>query len=554
MGMIAGAVYGALCGLFPKAVQYVFAKLFETDQRPALYLVVLTALAIPAYFFVRGLLGYLNTYYLMWVGSRAVRDLRMDLFTHLEGLSLDYFMKVRVPMLIQLVHTNTAMLQNSLFALVGDLVKQPVTILSGIAVLAYINPWFCVVAAIMGGLCLLPMMYFGRKARKTSRGEQLGSADLIGLLHETFSNIRVVKAYLLEETQHAKFHKATGNLVSLILRMTRQREILGPLIEVIASLGIMGALLYVHIAQVKLSEFLAIVAGFYMMYEPLKKLGRIHVQVQHALGAADGLVTILDTKPSVVESPQAKPLTRFQKEIRFENVSMEYLPGRQVLSDVSLTIPQGTVCALVGPSGAGKTTIINLLMRFYDPSHGRITIDGHDLRDLQQSSIRQLAALVTQETLLFADTVANNIGQGRPGASREEIIAAARRAHAHDFILAMPQGYDTKLSDRGQNLSGGQRQRLAIARAILRDPAILVLDEATNALDAESEVVVQEALNQLMKGRTTIVIAHRLSTIQHADQIVLMDQGRIVATGRHEELVAKSDLYRRLSELQFLPV
>jgi len=554
MGVLTGVAYGAACGFFPKAVQWVFHRLFETGDRPSFVLVLLTAFGIPIYFAGRGVLGYLNTYCLMWVGSRALRDVRIEMFTHLQRLSLDFHVARRVPDLIQTVQGITAMLQYSLFTVAEDLVKQPVTIVSGVLVLAYINPWFCIAAAVMGAVCLIPITYFGRKTRRTSQGEQTSAGDLLGVLHETFSNIRVVKAYLLEKVQDEKFRAAANLYMSRGIRLTQQREMQGPLIELIASLGIMGALLYVYFREVKFSEFVAILTGFYMLYEPLKKLGRIHLQVQQALVAGELLSQFLDTQPTVVDRPNAKPLLAFQQGIRLENVGMEYLPRQPVLHDINLTIPAGTVCALVGPSGGGKTTVINLLMRFYDPSCGRILVDGRDLRDIQIASWRQLTALVTQETLLFADTVANNIAHGRLTASREEIIAAATRAHAHEFIMKLPQGYDTQLSDRGQNLSGGQRQRIAIARAILRNPAILMLDEATNALDAESEILVQEALNDLMRGRTTIVIAHRLSTIKHADQIVLMEKGRVAAIGRHEELVAKNDLYRRLSELQFLPI
>lgn len=290
-----------------------------------------------------------------------------------------------------------------------------------------------------------------------------------------------------------------------------------------------------------------------MLYEPLKKLGRIHIQLQRSLAACEKVFDVLDTHPSIPEPAGGVVLKEFRDCIRFEKVNLRYDRNRPALRHINLTIPAGTVCALVGPSGSGKTSLVNLLLRFYDPSRGRVLIDGHDLRNVQTASLRRLVALVTQETILFADTVANNIAYGRPEATRDEIMEAARRGNAHDFIMAMPKQYDTLLADRGQNLSGGQRQRIAIARAILKDAAILVLDEATNSLDAHSEEQVQKAMSELMVGRTVIIIAHRLSTVRQANQIVVLDHGEISEAGSHQALVANQGLYSRLYELQLPP-
>lgn len=552
-GLALGAVYGAFSGAFPKAVELVSRKLFDDEQQTGFLAVVALALAIPVYFAVRGAIGFFNTYFLAWVSGRMLRDLRVEVFNHLQILSMEFFVKQRIPQLLQRVHNNTARLQRSMVMLSGDIVKHPVTILVAIGVLASINIAFCLFALVLGALCLIPMAYFGRKVRKASHDEVKSEGALLGVLHESLSNIRVVKAYVLEPIQKRRFRQAAERQMGRALRFKRQQEMLSPFIEIMGSLGISVAFLYVHLAQIDFSEFMAIMAGFFMLYEPLKKLGRVHVRIQRIQAVATRVFDVLDTRPSTVDRPGAMELQRFDQAIRYENVQLRYDDEQNALSGIDLTIPRGSVCALVGPSGSGKTSIVNLLLRYYDPAGGRILLDGHDTRDVSVRSLRGLIGLVTQETLLFADTVASNIGFGRPEASREEIVEAAKQAQAHDFIMAMRKQYDTVLRDRGQNLAGGQRQRIAIARAILKDPAILVLDEATSSLDTESERKVQEAVSRLMAGRTVLIIAHRFSTVRHADQIVVLDRGRILEQGAHDELIEQRGMYRRLHDLQIVP-
>ena len=550
VGMLAGAAFGAVSGGFPKGVQLVFNRLFESGERPTLSAVLLTALAIPCYFALRGVMSFVNGYYLSWVSSRMLRDIRIELYEHLQLMSLDFFVQRRVSKLIQRVQNNTSMIQNSLVVLIGDLVKQPVTILAAVAVLAYIDLWFSVFAVVLGMLCWIPMRYFGRKVRSASREEDRSDGAVLGLLHESFSNVRVVKAYLLELLLRRRFHKATHRQMVRSLTFKRQREAIAPLIELIGSLGIAAALIYVYATEIPTSEFLAVVAGFLMLYDPLKRLGQWYVQAQRVVTVSERVFQIMDTEPTRVERSTGLELERFRESIRFEGVHLRYDDRIEALTDIDLTIPQGSVCALIGPSGAGKSSLVGLLVRFYEPTAGRVLIDGQDLAEFSVQSVRRLIGLVTQETFLFADTVANNIACGKQDASRDEIVEAAKRAHAHEFIVDLPGQYDTVLSDRGQNLSGGQAQRIAIARAFLKNPTILVLDEATSALDAESEHHVREAMNELMRGRTVIVIAHRLSTLRSSDQFVVMQHGRIVEVGGHEELVRRNGLYRRLYDLQ----
>ena len=550
VGMLAGAAFGVISGAFPKGVEFVFSRLFEGGEKPGFETVLLTALAIPCYFLVRGMLSFVNSYYMNWVSSRMLRDIRIELYEHLQSMSLDFFVRRRVSKLIQRVHNNTSMIQNSLVVLVGDLVKQPVTIIAAVTVLAYIDLWFSVFALILGMLCWIPMRHFGRKVRFGQPREDQSDGALLGLLHESFSNVRVVKAYLLERIFRVRFHQATHRQMTRSMYFKRQREAIAPLIELIGSLGIAVALIYVYASDIPTSEFLAVVAGFLMLYDPLKRLGRWYVQAQRVLTVSERVFQVMDTEQDPVERSSGLEIAGFLDSIRFEGVHLTYDDRSEALTDINLTIPQGTVCALIGPSGAGKSSLISLLARFYEPTAGRVLIDGRDLSEMSVQSVRRLIGLVTQETFLFADTVANNIACGKPEASREEIIEAAKRAHAHEFLVNLPKQYDTVLSDRGQNLSGGQAQRIAIARAFLKNPTILVLDEATSALDAESELHVREAMTDLMRGRTVIVIAHRLSTVRNADQFVVMQQGEIVEIGQHDELVSRDGLYRRLHDLQ----
>jgi len=459
--------------------------------------------------------------------------------------------------LISRVTNDVGLVQQSISTVVEDVVKQPVALISVLAWLVYTDWRLTAAALILFPICLIPITIFGRKTRKASRASQENQASLLAVLHEAIVGLRVIKAFSMEEREAADFRKLCRDVFTQRMRVIRARALSSPMIEVVSGFGGMAAFLYAYHVQVKGSELVSMGLGLFMLYEPVKKLSRVHLQIEESMGGTERIFQLLDTKPTVVESPRARELPPLRQSIRFENVSFSYGENNAALESVNVEVMAGTVVAVVGASGAGKTTLFNLVPRFYDPTSGAVKIDGVDIREGTFKSLRDQIGLVTQETFLFNDTVAINIAYGKPGATQEEIINAAKRAHADEFIMQTPHGYDTVIGEAGMRLSGGQRQRLAIARAVLKNPPILLLDEATSALDTESERVVQAALDELMwggrqrKAHTMLVIAHRLSTVQHADRIIVLEKGRVVEEGTHDHLLARGRVYKRLYELQF---
>ena len=454
------------------------------------------------------------------------------------------------------------MLQQSISNVIEDIVRQPFTLLFVLGYLLKTDWRLTLAALVLFPLVLVPILVYGRKTRNASRAGQESQASLVAVLHESIAGFRVVKAFGMEQREAADFRELCRQFFRQRMRVIHSRALTSPLIELVAGAG--GALVFVYAYQVGMqsSQLVTMVLGLFMLYDPVKKIGRVHLQIQESMSGAERVFQVLDTKPTVVEVPAAKTLPRLRTSIHFENVSFRYggVAGGNdgvVLENVDLEIPAGSLTAVVGASGAGKTTLFNLIPRFYDPASGAVKVDGMDIRECTFKSLREQIGLVTQETFLFNDTVANNIGYGKTGASLDEVIEAAQRAHAHDFIVQMPKQYETVIGESGMKLSGGQRQRLAIARAILKNPPILLLDEATSALDTESERAVQAALDDLMwggkqkKSHTMLVIAHRLSTVQHADRIIVLDKGRIVEEGTHDQLLALGQVYKRLYEMQF---
>ena len=558
-GVLAGIVSGSLTLVILKAGESIGVKIDKSQlipgaiptAGPGIGDVIGMSLLIPLVMILRGLFSYLNGYYLAWVSLRVLRDIRTKLFGHLMSQSLDFFNREKSGKLMSRVMSDTQVTQSGLTSISADVIKDPIAVLTQVGVLVAIDWKFSLTTLVLFPLCIVPVVYFGRKVRSAGKAEQQESAQMSVLLQETFAGVRVIKSFARENYQTEQFAKSSDILLKNSLRVRRSSDIVHPLIECVSAFGVVLAMIYVYYADISFIKFAALCGGIFMLYQPVKNLSRIPMQMHKCMVSATNVFEIMDKIPSITDRPDAIKLGRSEGRLDFENVSFDYGSDKAAVQGVSLQIEPGKKYALVGASGAGKSTILSLILRFYDPQSGVVRIDGHDLRDVAQHSLRETVGMVTQETFLFHDTISENIRYGRLDATREEIIAAAQSAFAHDFILAQPDGYETIVGDKGCMLSGGQQQRLAIARALLKNAPILLLDEATSALDSESERMVQAALERLAEGRTVVAIAHRLSTILNSDCIVVMDQGRIVATGRHEELIQKSDLYRSLYELQF---
>jgi subfamily B ATP-binding cassette protein MsbA len=463
-------------------------------------------------------------------------------------LSAGFYNQNSSGQLIARVINDTGMLQVILSSATAIVVRDPVTLITLVSYLLWTQPKLTLITVAVMPLCLVPIIIFSKKIRRSSKEMQAQSADLTQIMAEAFTGYRIVKAYNLEDIVTADFQKTTGRAVGQYMRIVRAQNIPGPLIEFFGSCGVALLVAYVITHHQPVENFIALVGSIFLIYPPLKNFNMLHNWITQARASSERVFEILDTKNSVPEPAQPKALNATNADIVFENLDFNY-GDKPVLRNINLTVKSGQLVALVGASGSGKTTLANLLLRFYDPRQGLIRIGGVDIRDVSTRDLRNQIAVVSQEVILFDDTVHRNIELGRPGATNDEIIAAARHAHAYDFIMQKPQGFDTLIGEKGAMLSGGQRQRIAIARAVLRDAPILVLDEATSALDTESERAVQAALDELMKERTTLCIAHRLSTILHADLIVVLDEGRIVETGKHEELIRRGGVYQKLYEL-----
>ncbi len=517
---------------------------------------VLVISTIPAVMLLRSLFAYLSMYLTNWAALRAVADLRTKLFDHLQNLSLGFFSHARTGDLISRITNDTQILHNVIGGWLSSVVKDPVTLVCLLAVLLSQQPRLTLISIVVLPVCLVPIIVYGRKVRKSARAMQTHAAELSNLMHECFTGNRIIKAYGLEDMVLVEFRETTRKYIGHMLRVIRANEIPSQVTEFLGGLGVALVFVYVGLFADQSKgppdpgSFIAFVGSIFLMYPPIKNLTRLQNQLQQARSANHRVFELLDTVSTITDPPKPVPLQASQADIQFDNVDFDY-GEKMVLHGINLTVQAGRLVALVGSSGSGKTTLTNLLLRFYDPQRGAVRIGATDIRQVAIGDLRQQIALVTQETILFNDTVRRNIALGRPGATDAEIEAAARHAYAHEFIMEKPLGYDTVIGEKGVALSGGQRQRIAIARAILRNAPILVLDEATSALDTESERAVQAALEELMQGRTTICIAHRLSTIQKADLIVVLDHGCIVETGTHAELIQQRGVYRKLYELQF---
>lgn len=549
LGIVFGILFaGSMAGILPAANKYL-GQIFDIEQA-TMRETIIVAIILVLLGLLRGLGQFFSQYCIEWVGNKVVTDMRMGAFARLQGLSMNYFGSHKSGDLISRISTDSMLVQRAVSTILKDLVTQPFVLVFVLCYVFYLDWVLALAMFILLPLCLIPVSYFGRRVRRFSRESQSKLGDMVSRLHENISGMRIVKAFGMEEFEKKRFDNEAQHVFGKLMKVAIARAANDPVMVELSMIAVCVALFYVKFTGMAMNDFMVFAVAFVMLYEPIKKLSRVNMQIQQSSGAADRIFEVIDTMPDVLEDNNPIELKKPIKSVRFENVSFSY-GGEEVLSDINLDVQSGQVIAFVGSSGAGKTTLVSLLPRFYDPFAGRILVNGHDVRSLSLSSLRGHIGLVSQETILFNDTVASNIGFGRMGASRDDIVAAAKKANADDFVRALPQGYDTVIGERGNSLSGGQRQRLAIARALLRDPPLLILDEATSALDTESERQVQAALDALMENRTVFAIAHRLSTIQHADKIVVLDKGRLAEEGTHAELIEHDGVYRYLHDLQF---
>ena len=565
LALVFGAVFGVISGLLPLVLNHVNSQVFPQGKNKAEMLsdavngtgtginsVLLVCSLIPFIFVLRSFCDYLNSYYMAWVALRVLADIRQKLYTHILGQSLEFFNRERSGTLISRVANDTQMAQIALTTISSDLIKQPLTVISAFAVLIHLDWKFTVVSVFLFPVCIVPIVYFGKKVRRQGKLEEQKIGSMMSVLQESFAGIRVIKAFARERRESEQFGALSLEQFKSGIRVRKAIEIVSPLVEAVTAIGVGLALFYVWSTHLSAAKFLALLAGIFMLYDPIKKLSRIHLVMQQCFNATNNIFEIMNREPVIKDRPEAVEITGSNGDIRIENVTFRYRPGLPAaVHDLSLHIEPGKYYALVGSSGAGKSTILSLLLRFYEPEAGVIRLDGRDINTIKQTSLREQIGMVSQETFLFHDSILNNIRYGRLNASREEVIEAAKRAYAHDFITHQPNGYETVIGDKGCLLSGGQQQRVSIARALLKNAPVLLLDEAMSALDSEAEREIQAALDRLSEGRTVIAIAHRLSTVLKADQIVVMDRGEIREIGTHRELLESSTIYRKLYDLQF---
>jgi subfamily B ATP-binding cassette protein MsbA len=510
--------------------------------------VILLVGLIPLVMLGRGVCNYLNNYLMGWVAIRAISDLRARVFEHLLNLPLSFLSRNSTGELMSRIG-DVGVLQNMIAVSMVTLIKEPIRLVSYAAVVFKINAKLTSIALVTFPLCVIPVIIYNRKVRRAGAAIQTEQANLSKVMHESFTGNRIIKGYNMEEVVVDRFKANQQKFIGHFMRVVRSTETPGPIIEFLAAIGVAILLLYMA-GSTSPAKFAVFIGSLLAMYGPVKAIIRVQSQLHQARAATQRVFELLATQSTLAEAPHPVPLKAAGAEIQFDNVSFSY-GDKPVLRHIQLRVEPGRMVALVGSSGSGKTTLTNLLLRFYDPTQGVIRIGGTDLREVGLHDLRSQIAVVTQEVILFNDTIRQNIAYGRPDATFAEIEEAARNAFAHDFILGKPRGYDSVVGEKGTNLSGGERQRIAIARAILKNAPILVLDEATSSLDNESERMVQAALDELMRGRTTICIAHRLSTIQHADMILVLDHGEVVETGRHGELLARGGIYQKLHMLGF---
>ena len=519
------------------------------------FMLNMIAISIVVIFFLRGIFSYGQSYLMNWVGQRVVIDIRIEVFRKLQRLPMSFFDKNKTGTVMSYATNDVNALEGALVDKAVELVTEGIILVGSVGAMVYLNWKLTVFTILTFPVVIFFVNFFGKKIRRSGGQIQASTADITSVLQEAVSSIRVVKSFVREQYEIVRFDKENMENFKANMRNTQYRATLTPTIEFVAAIAVTLMIWYggktVLDGETTAGALMAFLAYAVNISNPVKRITKVTGHIQKALGAAQRVFYVLDLPEEPRDFPGAKLLPAVTGRVSFDHVSFAYDEGEEVLHNMTFEVKPGQAIGLVGPSGAGKSTIASLLPRFYDCTSGTIRIDGTDIRDVTLDSLRNQVGIVPQETVLFNGSVYDNILYGRLDATKEEIEEAAKAANAHEFIMSLPQGYDTMLGDRGLNISGGQRQRIAIARAILKNPRILILDEATSALDTESERLVQEALNRLMVGRTAFVIAHRLSTIKNADRILVLDKGKVAEDGTHDELMEKNGLYAHLYQIQY---
>ena len=551
-------VIGGICGIlfagstvgFLPAGRETFERIFGKYEQISMANILLIASLLPILGIIRGVGAYVSSYLIQWVGNRVVMDMRIEAYTHLQDLSVSYFDQNKTGEMISRTVNDTTLMERAVSIVLTDAVRQPFILVGSAGYLFWLNWKLALASFVLFPICILPVILLGRKVRRAAGQGQERLAEMVSIMQEAIVGVRIVKAFCMEQFELNRFSEQCRQFLSKIMRVVRAKSIIEPIVVLFSLIGVAIVLVYASLTKMPWQDFLTFALALVVMYDPAKKLSNIHLTIQHGSAAADRVFEILDTEIRVKDKLGAADFNEELRTVEFDNVGFSY-GGESVLKGVSVTVRAGERLAIVGGSGSGKTTMVNLLPRFFDVTRGRVLINGQDLREITIRSLRSRIGLVTQETFLFNDTVAKNIAYGSFNVPHETIENAAKRAHAHDFITQMPDGYESVIGERGVRISGGQRQRLAIARAILRNPPILILDEATNALDTESERIVQAALDEVAAGRTVFVIAHRLSTIVKCERIIVLEHGLIAEQGTHEQLLAQGGVYKHLYDLQF---